>query len=852
MLTGETGDDDPSDMYAHPSSASISSSRRQTPTGIANDPIDATAHGNGGVLPKNSSMTIAEANNGRTSVCVPIISVRTEFASISKVRQPNKGSFMTAMISVIVPPAGDRGMYEATARNFGLSALSPPLPQLPPSPLSDEFGHSQGRDSLTKEKERVADDLKKRMIDYDSSGLDTIGQLEQWDVLAVRKGSMMRDFNVYLYQEALICVTQEKKSGLMSSMSRWKTSKSESSGSSSKTIVPDSRILSPPSLKLKGRIYLRHVRQIADTTDANDLSLTIIMIDPKLDSFILVFKDPKQHAKWRNALNDIVHGKTGGLKGAGPDQQPRSAKLAKIFGQNYDTSNEESKSATGANWINTPSTSGFSNQLSPPVGSIHSSLGDAAYMKPLGSMHAPVDLVVVMSLASNTNGIKLKVMRQSLGFILATLGPRDRVSFVSAQPSTPPIVRKTPLLNPTKVASRERLESFIDGMGAGRIEDDEFEVELGPEDRGDIVNGMNSALDVVLSRGNQRNPLGAMFAISENPENIKRAQMDLVTARLDTANVPVHTVGFGRDHDPSPLWMISNHTHGTYTFTGVESNDLKRAVAGLLGGLLSVAMTNMRVNLETGHYGYKILRIAGASNSVVQRDGKGVEIELRELRFGETREVLVEMDMIDQPLNVPTPHSRNSASSGSGSSDPESLPDSIGHQRLSTDPTRFADAMMRKTSITDEQVFDLNCSYHDPAIGRSVLRLIEPITLTVAISPPDGGSKESHPDPGVVRRRMEILTSEMITRALLIASRKNHTQAATVLEQTRTIIRSMKARVTDERAPRGESRLNAAQKAVGVFDALDEDLETVIWGLKGEPTFFERDQRNFAAQQVSG
>ena len=31
-------------------------------------------------------------------------------------------------------------------------------------------------------------------------------------------------------------------------------------------------------------------------------------------------------------------------------------------------------------------------------------------------------------------------------------------------------------------------------------------------------------------------------------------------------SVPIHSFGYGRSHDPASLWLISNHTSGTYTF----------------------------------------------------------------------------------------------------------------------------------------------------------------------------------------------------------------------------------------------------------------------------------------------
>jgi hypothetical protein len=35
---------------------------------------------------------------------------------------------------------------------------------------------------------------------------------------------------------------------------------------------------------------------------------------------------------------------------------------------------------------------------------------------------------------------------------------------------------------------------------------------------------------------------------------------------LTRYSIPIHALGYGKAHDPSPLWMLSNNTNGSYTF----------------------------------------------------------------------------------------------------------------------------------------------------------------------------------------------------------------------------------------------------------------------------------------------
>ena len=85
------------------------------------------------------------------------------------------------------------------------------------------------------------------------------------------------------------------------------------------------------------------------------------------------------------------------------------------------------------------------------------------------------------------------------------------------------------------------------------------------EEKTDVVTAVNHGLDVVLQR-KARNHTAGMLLVSDASDSTRRAQMDLVLARAEAANVPIHSFGYGRSHDPASLWLMSNHTGGTYTF----------------------------------------------------------------------------------------------------------------------------------------------------------------------------------------------------------------------------------------------------------------------------------------------
>ena len=788
-------------------------------------------------------------------------------------------------------------MYTSRQRphNLWLGGNQPSSPLLP-SPHSASFHRDAGSafpssrspNTISGSFAHVIADLKNRVVDYKTTGLNQLGPLRLFDLLCVRKGALVREFHVYLFQDALVCISEEKKTGIRSIFSSGSSVRSSDSGTSG-----GGRGI----LKLKGRIYIRHVRKVVDSSVKGELSLTITMEDEHIDSFILTFQDRGSHETWRSNLNRLIDetkqgrnplgsaGKVAKLMGnevpasavsAGKGFSPSSATSGafSVLGVTFGDLVSPSSSGTSG----TPATPAFS-PTSPAVGAREPTAGDLAFAQPIAPMHTPVDLVIILSLPAPTSTtsipLKVRLIRSSIAFVLALLGPHDRVSLIACVMGSNGTARKTPFLNTTRYESRKRLEAFVDSLGTGRFEDDEYQVQVGQEEKYDVVTAVNVALDVVLQR-KAKNPLTGMVLISDTSDGIKRAQMDLVTARLDAANTPVHAVGYGQSHDPSPLWMISNHTNGTYTFVK-EWYHLRDSLAGVVGGLMSVALTNMKLHLNCRENDFGVAKVSGAPQAIVSTNGKDVDIELRELRHGEVRKILVELDF-DAGSISPTAR-RNSRGSRAGSGDSGDFPSSdhshrqvgpgsshkspsftveqslrgLGLDTLSVnDANALRDVVYEDALIDEVPVTDIDCSFHDPAAGRSVARLAHPILLTVALLPDSVALPFPPTDPTIVLRRMELLASEMITRALLIASRKNFTHAARLLRETKRIIQTIldNLRRSPGNADGAHKKASQLQLVLEGLSGVIQDVDMLLDGLEEHKEMFERDYRNSSAQQV--
>jgi len=359
-------------------------------------------------------------------------------------------------------------------------------------------------------------------------------------------------------------------------------------------------------------------------------------------------------------------------------------------------------------------------------------------------------------------------------------------------------------------------------------------------------------LDVVLQR-KARNPVSGMILISDASDSTRRAQMDLVLARAEAANVPIHSFGYGRSHDPASLWLMSNHTSGTYTFVK-DWYDLRDCVAGCVGGMMSIGLLNMKLHLKiVDSYRFKIRKVSGGPQSILSADGQNVDVDVGELRFGEKKEMLIELELdnTDQQKMAMQRAEQNRSLNAT-----DQFVRSMGLDI--DDGPDLVDGMM-DGMIDEVPVLEVDGSFFDPAALKTVSRLAHPVLLTVTLLPTTINPHRppsAISDPVIVRRRMELLASDMITRALVLVSRRNFPQAQKILGETRrilyTVLQTVSRALPPPNGPSNKNRREmSALGAVRAMQGILQDLQVLSEALEDNVELFAHDQRNFGAQQVS-
>ena len=784
----------------------------------------------------------------------------------------------------------------------------------------------------------VLEDLSQRISDWKGHSLEHFGPLILHDLLSVRQDTVVREFHVYLFQEALLCVTEEKKKGL----SRFIATATTTGPNGPAEPVPASK----PALKLKGRIYLRHIRRVIDSSVAGELSISITMDDDNLDQFVLCFRERETLSVWKNRLSEMVEArKSPSTDSIDEDTAAKSAIEAASVAHSAanhaqpepssNTLGPQGQKDTAVSRTNSLAASthsyktGSQNGLSPAVLRSAKRLSNVSSIKSNGSIrsrssvisesiplyqqwsasggldprlppppmlpHTPIDLVLMVSvptvLPEHTSGsinsssaLKLRLVRSTLEFVVSRMGPHDRVSLVAYSVGVEGEVRRTGLLNPHRVSSRRLLEEFIQGLGRpwDTHSGDPFRLDLdklgGSSERTDSVTAVNVGLDVVLQR-KTKNPVTGMIMVNDTADGPKRQQMDLVMARAEAANVPIHCFGYGKMHDPSSLWLISNNTRGSYTFVR-EWFQLRECLTGCIGSIMSIALTDVRLHLAVPHDNcFRVKKIAGMPGAVISSSGKDVDIEMGDLRFGDSRELLVELEVnLDEllpQLAGAGGANRNSMRKPSGPAIEQGSATDDFMRRLGIQNLSLAGADDNEGTlehfIDEVPVFEADAAFKDPANNTSTSRLANPTILTVEVDTHSPDPLSSGPpgmaaamaEPTVTRRRLEVLVSEMITRSLLLVSSKNHVQAQKLLEETHRIIDTVVQAIPPSAAFRrksaiANSRSNARRqrdaqnrKTLDSLLAMMNDLDTLIDGLEPQNrSAFERDGRNFGAQQA--
>ncbi|XP_073297423.1 E3 ubiquitin-protein ligase WAV3-like isoform X1 [Primulina huaijiensis] len=266
---------------------------------------------------------------------------------------------------------------------------------------------------------------------------------------------------------------------------------------------------------------------------------------------------------------------------------------------------------------------------------------------------ASIDLVLVLDVSGSMDGAKLFLMKRAVYFIIENLGPGDRLSLVSFSSSASRIF---PLLRMTDTG-REDAKQAVTSLDAGGGTN--------------IIEGLKKGIRVLNER-RERNSVASIILLSDGKDtyhndaiirgrknqnsSTETSVLNILLASVFSQNgepvndarlptLPIHTFGFGADHDSSAMNGISDASGGTFSF--IETVDtMREAFARCIGGLLSVSAQELRLTVSSASSGVRIRSISsGRYAKEISEGGLIGLIHIGDMYADEEKEFLVSLSI---------------------------------------------------------------------------------------------------------------------------------------------------------------------------------------------------------------
>lgn len=427
----------------------------------------------------------------RNPIPPPIVTVRSEFPTISRSRQQQT---LTCLVTIEVPDnkwrpdPEDIGspVQSQLAVNPGVPEVAPhdvsPAPT--PTPNPPRFHPYESPEVL----EEMTENLRNRVDNWHGLEFNRFGQLRLCGTLRVGKDKVSwQELECYLFSEMLICVKEKKLPP------HW-----DESGAQRKQAT---------RCTLKGSILIKkHLNDVTETGAIDENVLTLNLSVLELPQFHLRFDNRNQLKLWNQALLDLN----------AVDFAPsiRSPDLDRgEFSENdedgeWGRAGQQRVSSIASSWGHKSGTTAPTEYTNVPSKTIR--LPNA--------VHVPIDVVVVVPISSSMQGVKINLVRDALKFMVSTLGERDRMGLVTfgSGGGGVPIVGMTTKAWP----GWSNVLGSIKPVGQ-------------KSHRADVVEGANVAMDLLMQR-KHNNPIATILLISDVSTS-DADSVDFVVSRAEAA-----------------------------------------------------------------------------------------------------------------------------------------------------------------------------------------------------------------------------------------------------------------------------------------------------------------------------
>ncbi|KAK7312581.1 hypothetical protein VNO77_36537 [Canavalia gladiata] len=252
---------------------------------------------------------------------------------------------------------------------------------------------------------------------------------------------------------------------------------------------------------------------------------------------------------------------------------------------------------------------------------------------------ASVDLVTVLDVSGSMAGTKLALLKRAMGFVIQNLGPSDRLSVIAFSSTARRIFPLRQMTDTGRQQALQAVNSLVSNGGTN------------------IADGLKKGTKVFADR-RWKNPVSSIILLSDGQDtytvnsrpNVGTDYQSLVPNSIHRNNgmglqIPVHSFGFGTDHDATSMHSISEISGGTFSF--IEAEDvIQDAFAQCIGGLLSVVVQELQVEVRCVHPHLQLSSVkAGSYQTSLMADARMATINVGDLYAEEERDFLVTVNV---------------------------------------------------------------------------------------------------------------------------------------------------------------------------------------------------------------
>ncbi|KAK9436141.1 von Willebrand and RING finger domain containing protein [Metarhizium brunneum] len=674
----------------------------------------------------------------RNPIPSPTVTVRSEFPTINRSRQQQT---LTCLVTVEVadnkwkPDPEDIGSSPHLAQQVSSKIDEIATRVVTPTPSVPRFIPYESPEVL----EEMTENLRNRVDNWHGLDFSRFGQLRLYGTLRVGKDKVSwQELECYLFAEMLICVKEKKLPP--QAVTQW-----DDDGAPRKAT----------RCTLKGSILIKkHLNEVSETGTIDENVLTLSLSVAELPQFHLRFDNRNQLKLWNQALLDLNAVENSLFRSPEFDRGEMSEGDEEV---EWQRSRPQRVSSTASSW-------GPKSVTTAPTE--YTNFAVKTPYHPYSLVHVPIDVVVVVPISSSMQGVKINLVRDALKFMVNTLGERDRMGLVTfgSGGGGVPIVGMTTKAWP----GWTNILSSIKPVGQ-------------KSHRADVVEGANVAMDLLMQR-KHNNPIASIMLISD-ASTADADSVDFVVSRAEAAKITIHSFGLGMTHKPDTMIELSTKTKASYTYVK-DWMMLRECLAGCLGSMQSLSHQNVKLKLKLPEGSpAKFHKISGALQMTKRASGRDAEAALGDLRFGDKRDILVQLVI---------------------------MPDSTSQEQLPQDPWdnivsglealggSVENDAERTLSVEEVPLVQADLSWGDILREGTLQHMPRPSLLAITMLPPSSSQKKAWhnsppipPHPSIVQRRMELLTSDMLTRALTLVSRGQHDRAHTLLSETRSILKGL-------------------------------------------------------------